>query len=333
MPALIIGATGVVGSLAARNLRTLYPELPLAIASRTMEKSQTLAAELGRATAVEVDVSRSDLGFVESDEFSLVAIFMKDDTLNSLTFAQDRQIPYMDVSSAAFEIGPLVAQFIQRPTASAILMNSNWLAGTSTNVTMHFAKGYKRIDNITVSALLDTNDIGGAAADADYERQTNAVTSALVQQAGSWKWLDDTKIASTFTDSEGVQHPAQAFSNLDVLSLASATHTRDMRFEFAVGETAGSSQDGHFTHEIIVTISGTKNNGQSGTFRYEIIHPEGQAPMTAVSAVLGIEALLGLVNPQPKPGLYFPNTIIDSDHAVTRLRQFGAKINEIESTV
>lgn len=332
-PILIIGATGVIGSLVAKNLRELYPDLPLAIASRNLEKSQTLAAELRHAIALKVDLSQPNLGLADSDEFSMVAIFMKDDTLNSLTFAQDRQIPYMDVSSAAFEIGPLVTQFVQRPTASAVLMNSNWLAGTSTNVTMYFAKDFRQIDSITVSALLDNDDIGGAAADIDYERQTNALTSALVKQNESWRWLAGKEIISTFTDSEGTSHSAQAFSNLDVLSLATAAHAKDVRFEFAVGETTGSAHGDHFTHEIIVTIKGTKNDGSTGTFRYEIIHPDGQAPMTAVSAVLGIEALLGLVGIRPEPGLYLPNTIIDSDHAVARLRKFGAKIDEIDTNV
>lgn len=332
-PALIIGATGVIGSLTAKNLRELYPDLPLAVASRHFDKSQVLVAELGKAKAIEVDLAQPNLGLADSDEFSLVAIFMKDDTLNSLAFAQDRQIPYMDVSSAVFEIGPLVAQFIQRPTASAVLMNSNWLAGTSTNITMYFAKDFREIDSITVSALLDTDDIGGAAADTDYERQTNAVTSALVKQNESWKWLAGKEMTSTFTDSEGVSHSAQAFSNLDVLSLATVAHAKDVRFEFAAGETAGSVHDDHFTHEIIVTITGTKNDGSVDAFRYEIIHPKGQAPMTAISAVLGIEALLGLVSTRPEPGLYLPNTIIDSDHAVARLRQFGAKIDEVDTIV
>src|SRR4029450_12919146 len=130
-------------------------------------------------------------------------------------------------------------------------------------------------------------------------------------------WLHAQNIAGGFLDSAGVPHISQAFSNMDVLSLAAATEAKNVRFEFAVGETPARAAGKHFSHEIIVTIVGQKQDGTSGTFRYEIIHPEGQAPMTALSATLGIETLLGLdkKGKPVAPGLYMPHTIIDSDNA------------------
>lgn len=327
-PVLLIGSTGVIGSRVARHLRRLHPGLPLAIVGRALSDAQALAKELKNATAVSVDLTKPDLGIPAEQLYSAVAIFMKDDSLHSLMFAQERRIPYMDISSAAFEIGPEVARFIHNPSASAVLMNSNWLAGTSTLATLYFARDFNSIDSITISALLDADDIGGKAADADYERQTGAVTSALVLQAGRWHWLTSEQSGGAFSASDGTQYQSQAFSNLDVLSLASSTSTQNVRFEFAVGDTPAKRQGEHFSHEIIITITGQRKDGRRGTFRYEIIHPEGQAPMTSLSAAVAIEALLGHGAKAPAPGLYMPSSLIDPDHAIARLRDIGTFINE-----
>ena len=331
-PVLLIGSTGVIGGRVARMLRSLHPSLPLTIVGRDTAQAQSIASELGNASVAIISIEKPSLGLNDTQKFSAVAIFMKDDSLNSLRFAQSRGIPYMDVSSAAFEIGPEVARFIHNPTAGAVLMNSNWLAGTSTSVALYFASEYENITSIVVSALLDSADIGGAAATTDYERQTKAVTSALVLQDGIWKWLSGDATRSSFLDSAGNSHVSQLFSNLDVLSLGTATTAKNVRFEFAVGDTAAKQAGRHFSHEIIITIEGTRKDGRSGSFRYEIIHPEGQAPMTALSAAVGVEALLGLHTSNARmatPGLYLPSTLINPAHAVKRLISIGTTIKEI----
>lgn len=331
-PVLLIGSTGIIGGRVARMLRSLHPSLPLTIVGRDTVQAQSIASELGNASVAIVNMEGPSLGFKNTQKFSAVAVFMKDDSLNSMRFAQERNIPYMDISSAAFEIGPEVAHFVQNPTASAVLMNSNWLAGTSTNAALYFASEYVNITSIVVSGLLDSEDIGGTAAATDYERQTGAVTSALVLQDGIWKWLSGDATRSSFIDSVGNSHVSQLFSNLDVLSLSTATNAKNVRFEFAVGDTAAKRAGSHFSHEIIITIEGTRKDGRSGLFRYEIIHPEGQAPMTALSAAVGIETLLGLHTndgDMAMPGLYLPSTLINPAHAVKRLVSIGTTVREI----
>lgn len=323
-PVLIIGATGMIGSRAAQALRSLQPKLPLVLAGRDLQPAADLAKQIGNARAITVDLTRADLGIPEDIHFSGLAIFLKDDSLNSLKYAQAKGIAYMDISTAAFEIGPEVARYIQQPTSAPVLMNSNWLAGTSTLCTLHFAKEFKAVDTITISAFLDEEDIGGKAADIDYNRQTQAVTSALVLEEGKWKWLNAEAIQTTFESIDGRQIPAQAFSNLDVLSLASATDAKTVSFAFAVGETSARRQGDHFSHEIIITITGDRSDGTSGTFRYEIVHPEGQAPMTSLSAAIAIERLIGLNGDGPvRAGLYLPHVLIDPEYAVAKLKAHG----------
>lgn len=326
-PVLILGATGIIGSRAIKALRRLQPDIPLTLASRDVKETKSLALQIGNASAVEVDLTRIDLGLPDSLHFSVLAIFLKDNSLNSLKYAQARHVPYMDISSAVFEIGPEVAQYIQAPIAAPVLMNSNWLAGTSTLVTSYFAKQFKTINSITISALLDEQDIGGQAAAADYERQTQAVTSALVLQDGTWRWLSGSDKVGSFTDVGGNKVVSEAFSNMDILSLATATTATNVRFEFAVGETSARRAGKHFSHEIIVTISGVRIDGSVGTLRCEVVHPEGQAPMTALSAAIAIERLAGLRGDPVEPGLYLPHQLIDSSYVVEQLRRIGTIIN------
>lgn len=325
-PVLIIGATGAIGSRTIRALRALQPDLPLTLASRDLKETEAVATKIGNASAISVDLTQADLGLSDSLQFSAMAVFLKDNSLNSLKYAQTNHLPYMDISSAVFELGPIVAQHTQAPSTAPVLMNSNWLAGTSTLATLHFAKQFKAIDSITVSALLDDQDIGGKAAADDYERQTKAVTSALVMQDGLWCWLSgDDKIGS-FTNVGGNIIASEAFGNMDVLSLAVATNARNVRFEFAVGETTARKAGRHFSHEIIITIAGTGIDDAIHSVRYELVHPEGQAPMTALSAAIAIERLIGLKGEPVKPDLYMPHQLIDSTYAVTHLQHIGMTV-------
>ncbi|MBW8808314.1 MAG: hypothetical protein JF591_05670 [Lysobacter sp.] len=94
-PVLIIGGSGVVGAQGAQALRRLHPELPIAIAGRDLARAEAVAATLGHAQALRVDLQRADLGLPEDAQFSAVVLFVKDDTLNSLKYAQRHGLPYV----------------------------------------------------------------------------------------------------------------------------------------------------------------------------------------------------------------------------------------------
>src|SRR5688500_16591644 len=111
-PALIIGGSGIVGAQAARTLRRLQPDLPIAIGGRDVAKAEVIAREIGQAVAKRVDIALPGLGLQLGDDFSAVIVFLKDERLNTMRYAQDRGIPYISLSSGTFEIGPEIAQFI-----------------------------------------------------------------------------------------------------------------------------------------------------------------------------------------------------------------------------
>jgi hypothetical protein len=328
---LLIGGSGVVGSKVAETLRKLHPTLPILIGGRDLDRARSVAERIGTADAVAIDLRRPDLGLAVDKDIRAVAVLVKDSALGALRFAQARGVAFLSVSSALFEIGPEVGAFVSAPSASAVLMNSNWLAGTATLATLHFAREFATLERIRIAALLDEQDVGGPAAFADYERQTGVSSSALVLRDGEWAWVGGEDARGSFTSVDGVSVDSQLFGNLDLLSLAAATTARSISFEYAVGETASRRRGQPFSHEIILELSGRHRDGRVGTFRYEIVHPGGQAPLTALGIAVALERLVGLVGGAPAaPGLYLPDRLIEPAYMIRRMAEYGTRFQGAE---
>jgi hypothetical protein len=328
-PVLLIGGSGLVGRATLRRLCVRYPELPLAIGTRSVAKALAAARDEANVDAVEVDLSRRDLGLAADARFSAVVMFVKDDTLNAARYAQARRAAYLDISTATFEIGPEVSLHVQSPDTSAILLASNWLAGASTWAALHFADQFDRIDAVRVAALLDEQDVGGEAAEADYVRQTQAGPGGLLLDNGRWRSVAGEDAVRSFTDVGGVSHRSQVFGNLDVLSIAAQLDVASVSFEFAVGATSSRRKGDPLATEIIIEIEGSRRDGGQGRYRFELVHPDGQAPLTAAGVSLGVGGLLGLDGrPPASPGLHLPHLLVDPHHAVDVMRAAGASVHE-----
>ncbi|KFC64458.1 hypothetical protein FF80_03081 [Devosia sp. LC5] len=326
---LLVGASGVVGRQTAARLRQRWPELPILAGGRDLQRAEAIAAELGNSRGVALDLNRRDLGLAHDISVGAVAMFVKDETLNGQVFAQDHGAPFIDISSAAFELGPQTAFYSERPQAAPVLLASNWLAGASTFAALDLANSFDRIDRILVSALLDDQDIGGGAAEADYVRQTQAGPSGLVRKKGRFLWIAGEDAAGTFEAVDGRNFDAQAFGNLDVLSLSAATNAPDVVFQFAVGETSSRRRGEGFSHEILIEIAGISRDGRQAHARRALVHPDGQAPMTALGVSLAIEDMLGLrTGKKLAPGLYLPHAVVDPTRAVKALREIGATVDD-----
>ncbi|QSQ27214.1 NAD(P)-dependent oxidoreductase [Pyxidicoccus parkwayensis] len=326
-PVLIVGGSGIVGSQAARTLRRLHPTLPITIGGRDLDKAHAVAKDLGNADAVRVDLERRDLGQPEGRAFSAVVMFVKDDTLNSMRYAQAKGLPYLSISTGLFEVGPEVGQYIHQPASAPILMDSTWLAGAATLPTLHFAREFETLDAIHLMGVLDEQDLGGPAAYVDYERQTKSSPSALLLQDGRWRWVNGAEATRTFIGVDGRELQGQAYSLLDVLGLASATDAKTIRFDFVLGESSARRRGEPFSTEIIIELTGQKHDGTRGQVRHELIHPQGQAPVTALGVAVAVERLLGLAGGPPvPPGLYLPHVLIDPAYMVRRLEEFGMRI-------
>ena len=324
-PVLIVGGSGVVGAQAAHALRRLHPQLPIAIGGRDLGKAQAVADAVGGASAVRIDLQRIDLGLAADARYSAVIVFVKDAGLNTLKYAQAQGLPYLSTSSGSFEIAPEVARHLRAPGAAPILLASHWLAGAATLPALYYAREFARIDRIDLSALLDEQDMGGPAAAADYERLISAA-GAQVLEDGQWRWLRGDEAVRDIRSVDGVAVQGAAYSPLDVVTLAAATDAHSIRLDMALGVSASRRRGEAYSTEIAIEIEGEGHDGQPLRARHELVHPAGQAPLTALSIALGIERLLGLAGGDAvAPGLYFPDSLIAPDYYLQRLHEAGVR--------
>ncbi|MCY1046908.1 NAD(P)-dependent oxidoreductase [Corallococcus sp. bb12-1] len=326
-PVLLIGGSGVVGSRAAKTLRRLQPGLALTLGVRDVARAQTLARELGGAEAVRVDLERRDLGLPETAAFSAVVVLLKDDTLNSMKYAQAKGLPYVSFSDFVFDIGPEVALHIQHPTRSPVLLLGHFLGGTVTLATLHFARAFRRVDAIEIGAVFDEEDVGGPAARGDTERVTKDLPSPLMLKDGRFVWARGEDVYRDFVGVDGARWRGRAYPLLDVVSLAAATEARTVRLDFAVREAASRPSGQGVSHEVIIEISGEREDGTTGRVRHELVDADVHSGLSARGVALAVERLLGLAGGPPvTPGLYHPEGLLDPASVVERLKEFGTRI-------
>lgn len=327
---LLIGGSGTLGAVAAETFRKLHPSIPITIGGRDLAKAAAVARRIGDADAAVIDLARPDLGLPVTRRFGAVVMFVKDEHLHALPWAQGRGTAYVDLQTMAYEIAPEVARFVQRPDRSAVVLGEQWLAGVAALATLHFARAYATLESIAIGAVLDEQDIGGPAAYADFERITAAGSHTQLLRDGRWIWVEGSREARTLVGIDGKQHTAEPYATLDGVSLAARTSARSIRFDAVVGESEGRRRGAHFSTEIVIELAGTGLDGRAMHSRHEIVHPGGQAPITAVAVAVILERLLGLVGAPVPPGLYLPDAFIEPPHMLERLEAFGTRIRTAE---
>ncbi len=119
-------------------------------------------------------------------------------------------------------------------------------------------------------------------------------------------------------------------STLDVPSIAAFTDARNIRFDFIIGESIGSSKGLAASHDLYIEIEGISSSGEPKKVRTIVSGPKGNSHLTAVGVYLIAERILGLngQTAQKKGGLYLPETIVCSDNIISRLAEFGIKTIE-----
>lgn len=322
---LILGGTGQAGTGAAALLRQWHPALPLTIAGRDIDRARRVADELGAATAATIDLRRGDLGLPADRRYSAVVAALWDDRLHGLRFAQHRGLPYLSISSGLVDIAPEVVAGAQRANAAPILVASHYCAGAVVLAALHSARRFDRIDAIRISAVLDELDTGGPAGTADLQRWSTATSAGLVRRDGVFTWVTGPDAQAEVRRTDGTDLPGRSIAILDVTSLALATDAPDVRFDFAVGESAGRRRGEPPSFEVRIDLEGTGSGGAPIRRSRCLVHPAGQRPMTATGIALGVERLLGLRGEAVAPGIHTPETLLDPAYAVERLAETGAR--------
>ncbi|MFB7479633.1 saccharopine dehydrogenase [Streptomyces anulatus] len=321
---LILGGTGQAGAGTAALLRRWHPALPLTIAGRDIDRARRVADGLGAATAATIDLRRGDLGLPADRRYSAVVAALWDDRLHGLRFAQRRGLPYLSISSGLVDIAPEVVAGAQRANAAPILVASHYCAGAVVLAALHSARRFDRIDAIRISAVLDEQDTGGPAGIADLQRWSTATSAGLVRRDGVFTWVTDPDAQADVRRTDGTGLPGRSIAILDVTSLALATDAPDVRFDFAVGESAGRRRGEPASLEVRIDLEGAGPGGVPIRRSRYLVHPAGQRPMTATGIALGVERLLGLRGEAVAPGIHMPETLLDPAYAVERMAETGA---------
>lgn len=332
-PILLMGGSGSIGRLSARSLRARYPSLPLLIAGRDEEKASDFAKELGNAEAVVLKLEEPDLGLGTSP-IGAVAVFYSDDRLAGLTFANNRSLPHLSISSGIFEIAPEVAVYMHRPDAGAVVLGYEWLVGATTVSVIELAKAFDRLDDIRMNALVDEEDKGGPAVKEDFERLGRLLPAALTRRGNVFVWREGEGASASFHAIDGTSITASGFSSIDVAGLAAATGARNVEFNIATATPSSRREGRGLSTEIIIGLSGFDHRGQKLATRHAVFHPGGAAPLTAIGVSMIIERLTGLDGrPPASPGLYFPYQLIDAATYFLRLEEEGGGLKALPPIV
>jgi NADPH2:quinone reductase len=319
-PVLLIGGSGIVGVRAAAALRKLVPELPIVIAGRDRAKAAAVAGETGGpTTSLVVDLSRDDLGLPEGGTYSAIVVFLKDASMRTMRYAQNAGVPYVAFSDFAFDVAPLLGMFVHAPSRAPIVPLGHMLGGIATLAALHYAKELHVVSSIDITGVVGTDDTGGPAARDDFERYAAGGHGALVKRDGAFTWLKDEAAARTIVDATGIERTAYALPLLDVTSLAAATTAHSVRVDLAI---RGADERQSHT-ELIIDLAGTRDDGTAAAIRVVLTDDDVHARISAYGAALAIERLVDGI----APGLYGPETILDPETALRRIRELGVRVD------
>lgn len=328
-PILLMGGSGAIGHQTARALRAANPDMPLLIGGRDLAKVQQAAEQIGGAQGVVIDAAAADLG-LGNQSVSGVVVFYMDHALAGLRFAQQRGVPHLSISSGVFEIAPQIATYMHTPDAAPIVLGYEWMVGATTVSTLHLAKAFSRVHDISIHALVDEQDGGGPTVAKDFEHLSKMLPAALTRRDGAYIWREGEDAKVSFRAVDGTQMQASGFSSIDVVGLAAATGAPNVQFNLASGVSSSRRQGQPMSTEIIIELAGEDLTGKPLRTRHATVHPAGAAALTGLSVAMLLERLLGLDGqPATAPGLYFPYQLLNAGAYLQRLGKEGGELREL----
>jgi len=328
-PVLLVGGSGVVGRWTARHLRDAHPDAPLLIGGRDLAKADRIAATVGNAEGVAIDLAADDLGLGRR-AVSAVAVLLPDETRAGLRYANARGVPHISIASGVEDMGPDVATYVHNPRTAAIVLGTEWLVGATTIPTLDAARAFGRLREIRLGAVFDEEDLGGAAHLTDLKGLTDVIAPALTRRNGAYVWRQGEDARATVHALDGTPMDAFGLSINDVVALAAATDAPNVEFNLALGVSSSRRRGQAMSTEIIIELAGDDHEGKPLRTRRAVVHPEGQFPMTALGVAMVLERLVGLDGkPAAEPGLYFPYQLLVPATYFRRLEAIGGKVVDL----
>lgn len=323
-PVLLIGGHGVTGRSVVQVLRDRHPALPLVIGGRDLDRARTFAAGIG-AQAAAVDLGRPDLG-CDHLAASAVVVLAKDAGLHAMSWAQGRAIPYIGISSAAFEYGVDAAQALARPLAAPVILAGHWFAGAVVASALDLASRLDRVETVTAGVVIEGAAAAGPASGADFRRAGESCQRTLARLDGAYVWQAEADSRGSFRRPGGERVDGKGSISLDVVSIGAGTGAPNVRVLEAWGMTDGAGSGGGGLDEVTVEVTGLAGGRPVAAWQSLALERDGSS-LTALCVVLLLERALGLDARAPAPpGLYGPETLIAPRTMVARLQAAGVRV-------
>jgi len=323
---LIAGGYGLVGSHIARHLRRLMPDAELIIAGRNPDKAADLVTELGNARALGLETAQPEESLAGTGKVDALIAALQDPEDRMLTYALRNGIAHLSITRSVMDMAGFVAHVAHAQPTAPVVPTAHWQAGIQTLAAVDLAAGFAMVDTIALSALFDMADPIGPMT---VEDAGHFFGKALLMRDGHWTWVDPDEEATSITIGAET-FDARPMSNLDTVSLRSATGARNVTFHLGMGTSRGTHAGGAASHDMKILIHGQNAAGKDMRRTRIVSDPRGQAQLTATGAALAVQRTVGGDGaPAPAGGLHMPETILDASTVMHRLQaEFGIVVED-----
>lgn len=323
---LIVGGYGMVGSNIARLIRAVDGNIQLILAGRNPQHGSQLATELKNAETAYINLEEGfDLSPFQNIDLIISAL---DDHSNIIReTAILNGIACIAVSELSDQVAPTAFLGLHKTISAPVVFAGHWQAGVLILLVKYLAAKFNQISTVEAAGLYDPKDrVGPLVAN----EVSGFVGQALIRENKNWQYVqarENPKTIELYDSSSAIGYP---LSTLDVPSIGAFTGAANIRFDFIIGESIGSSKGLDASHDLYIAIEGTLPSGKRTKSRTIVSGPKGNSHLTAVGVYLITEKILGLNgrSAQSQGGLYLPETIVPSEDIMERLREFGIEIRE-----
>lgn len=322
---LIAGGYGLVGGQIARLLRDAGHDVELLLAGRNPDKGEALARELA-AQVIRLDVANPVAGLVEAGAVDLVVAALQDPGDKLLTATLRSGASHVGIVGMADSVASAVIAASQASPVGTALFLGHWQAGVLVAAAQAAARNFAIVDRVELAALYDDADPIGPMTANDAG---SFVGRTILRRDGAWVRVDAQDEQRRITREGAPAFDAAPTGVLDVLSLAAVTGAEHVRFDLGFGESLGTLAGDVASHDLYIDIEGTLASGEVARRRWWVSDPQGQAHLTALGVLIGVERVLGLDGADPPAGgVAFPEALLDPGRTLARLADFGVRIVE-----
>lgn len=314
----IAGGYGMIGGNLATQLRARFPESTLILAGRTPQKGETLAAKLGNALTVSLDLLSGEIPQLAAT--SQLIISAVPDPKHALgEFAIRHNIAFIDITvGTADGYAPLLNMALQYQATSPVVPLGYYEAGMFLPLVNKLSRQFSSIDSVRLTALHDPEDPIGAVTEQEL---TQELAPAFVREEGIWRYTsaqDEIDLIS------GERAETTPFGILDVSAVAAMTSAENIRLDVAMGISEGQRKSAKASVELYVDMQGINDSGIPEAKRIIASDPQGQAHFTALGVVTVIEAMFE----SSFTGFVLPEQLLKPEVALAAMQRAGVELIE-----